>query len=228
MKNIKAICLDLDDTLWDVGPVIVRAEIVLYEWLGRHYPRVTELFSPDDIRGVRATAGQEHPEKLHDLSWLRRETYQRLARRAGYPPEMADAAFEVFQTARNQVSLFDDVLPVLETLVHRRPLLALTNGNADLEVIGLAHFFHYSFTAAELGVAKPDPAVFREVAYRSGMAAGDIVYVGDDPRMDVVAARRAGMRAIWVNRRGVDWPDDVGEPGHEVRDLRGLLELLAS
>lgn len=226
MRHIKAICLDLDDTLWDLGPVIGRAETILYEWMGQHYPHVTELYSVEDIRELRGRMASDHLARCHDMSWLRRETYRRMARHAGYSAAMADEAFAVFQAARNQVALFDDVLPALDTLVSSHLLLTLTNGNADLEIIGIARYFEHSFSAEDLGVAKPDPAIFREVSRRSGLPAGDIVHVGDDPHKDVVAARVAGMEAVWVNRRGAEWPDDIGDRGHEIRDLHGLLPLL--
>ncbi len=37
--------------------------------------------------------------------------------------------------------LFDDVLPALDWLSARYPIAAITNGNSDLDIIGLKHFF---------------------------------------------------------------------------------------
>lgn len=228
MKQVAAVCLDLDDTLWEVAPVIERAESVFYAWLGDNYPAVTELFSAEDIRELRGSIADEYPDRHHDLAWLRRRTYQRMAATADCSDDMVEAAFAVFQVARNQVSLFDDVLPVLEVLSRQRGLYALTNGNACLHTIGLSGFFEHIFTAAELGSAKPDPQIFQEVCRRSGLAAREIVHVGDDPHRDVAAALGVGMRAVWVNRRAAVWPDDAGPPAPEVRDLYGLLDLLGA
>ena len=44
VNGIRTITLDLDDTLWEIHPVIRRAEKRLYEWLGERYPRITEMF----------------------------------------------------------------------------------------------------------------------------------------------------------------------------------------
>ena len=54
MDNIRTITIDLDDTLWEIHPVIMRAEQRLYEWLGENYPRITEMYEPADLRDVRA------------------------------------------------------------------------------------------------------------------------------------------------------------------------------
>jgi putative hydrolase of the HAD superfamily len=226
MKQVAAVCLDLDDTLWEIAPVIERAESVFYAWLGETYPDVTALFAPGDIRELRGSIAEEYPDRAHDLGWLRRRTYQRMAEAADCSDTMVTTAFAVFQAARNQVSLFEDVVPVLEVLSRQRALFALTNGNACLSTIGLSGFFEHIFTAAELGAAKPDPHVFREVCRRSGLPAQDIVHVGNDPHRDVVAPLGIGMRAVWVNRGAAVWPDAAGPPAPEVRDLYGLLDLL--
>ena len=53
VKDIRTITVDLDDTLWEIRPVIRRAERRLYEWLGEHYPRITERFSVEEMRILR-------------------------------------------------------------------------------------------------------------------------------------------------------------------------------
>ena len=54
MQNIRTITLDLDDTLWAIGPVIARAERRLQDWLSANYPRVPECFSRDEIFALKA------------------------------------------------------------------------------------------------------------------------------------------------------------------------------
>ena len=71
MRHIRAICFDLDDTLWDMGPVIPRAEQRLYTWFGEHYPRVVEHYSVEKLHRLRREVGERHPELIHDLSSLR-------------------------------------------------------------------------------------------------------------------------------------------------------------
>jgi putative hydrolase of the HAD superfamily len=52
------------------------------------------------------------------------------------------------------------------------------------------------------------------------------VYVGDDPHLDVEGARSAGMQAIWIDREGAEWPEQIAPPAYTVRSLTELVELL--
>ena len=53
MGALRAIIFDLDNTLWDVGPVILRAEHAMFDFLAARYPRVTERHDLDSMRDVR-------------------------------------------------------------------------------------------------------------------------------------------------------------------------------
>ena len=75
-------------------------------------------------------------------------------------------------------------------------------------------------------MAKPDVAIFRTVSQRLGLDPAEIVHAGDHPQNDVVAARQAGMHAVWVNRVGARWPAEFPAPEHVVSDLSGLADLL--
>jgi putative hydrolase of the HAD superfamily len=73
--------------------------------------------------------------------------------------------------------------------------------------------------SAEVGVAKPDPAIFRTALERLGAKAGDAVHVGDSVEHDVAGARAAGLEAVFVARNGAQAPDGV----RVVTSLDGLL-----
>jgi putative hydrolase of the HAD superfamily len=63
--------------------------------------------------------------------------------------------------------------------------------------------------SAEVGVAKPDPAIFRTALERLGASAGDAVHVGDSVEHDIAGARAAGLEAVFVARNGAQAPDGV-------------------
>ncbi|HSR72468.1 MAG TPA: HAD-IA family hydrolase [Kiloniellales bacterium] len=222
----KAIAFDLDDTLWSCDDVIERAERALYAWLGEHYPAITDEFGLEDMRSVRHEAMAREPALAADLSALRRHTLRWHARRAAYDEALAERALDVFLAERNRVQLYEDVLPVLEHLSARTPLVALTNGNADLGRIGLDHLFAVRLSAADVGAAKPHPAMFHAACERLALRPGDLVHVGDDPHRDVHAARRFGARTVWVNRVAADWPDGVPRAHHEIVTLEPLPQLV--
>jgi 2-haloalkanoic acid dehalogenase type II len=226
MLEVQAIIFDLDDTLWEVGPVIVRAEHAMFDFLCERYPRVVERHTLESMRDLRARMALDHPQMRHDFTWLRLESLRRHAREAGYGESLAEEAFAIFYRARNEVALYDDVLPALERLHRRFRLFAVSNGNADLRVIGIARFFERALGAREAGVLKPDPRIFARLLADAGVACERAVHVGDDALADVEGARRAGVTPIWINRAGITWPGGLEPPVHVVRSLVDLVELL--
>jgi len=228
MRHIRAIFFDLDDTLWDMHEVIPQAEQCLYDWFLKYYPRVTEKYTPERLHRLRFEVGARFPELRHDLSMLRMKLLRQVFLDSGYAENGATDAFEVFQQARNQVTLFADVLPVLRELSISHRLFALTNGNASLEAIGIMKWFEAQIGARDLGVAKPDSDFFSRAMERSGLPPGEALHVGDHPENDIRAARKAGMTTLWLNRKGQDWMLDDCEPHHELSDLQLLPELLRS
>jgi len=199
--QLRALTLDLDDTLWPIMPTIARAEATLQSWLERHAPRTAAAHDIDAMRRLRAQVALDSPQWSHDLSALRRESIRRALAAAEDDPALADEAFEVFFAERQRVDCFDDVLPALERLAGRYTLLALTNGNADLERVGLATWFRGGFLGArEFGFAKPDARIFLAACERLGCAPGEVLHVGDDPVLDVAGAQGAGLHAGWIER----------------------------
>ncbi len=227
LNDIRTITLDLDDTLWEIHPVIKRAEQALYDWLSETYPRITELYQPGDLRDVRSQVIAEFDDRAHDLTFLRRTVLGRVASAAGYGGGFIDDAFGVFDAVRNDVELFPEVVPTLESLRDRYKLIAVTNGNANLDTIGIAHLFHDVVTATKAGAAKPARQVFDLAVKVGGASRGQTLHVGDHPEYDVDGARNAGLRTVWVNRSANVWPEHFAMPDIEVThigELPGRLE----
>jgi putative hydrolase of the HAD superfamily len=224
--KVRAICFDLDNTLWDVWPVIVRAEQKMYDFLSQRYPRVVANMTLEMMRKAREQTAAAHPQMRHDFTFLRKQTLREHAREFGYAEAMVEEAFDAFIQARNEVELYEDVLPALEQLGQRYRLFTASNGNADLGKIGIAHFFERTIAARHVGALKPDPAIFRKVIEGTDLEPHEVVYVGDDPQLDVAGARGAGMQAIWIDRQGSDWPPEIPPATYTVRTLAELAQLL--
>jgi putative hydrolase of the HAD superfamily len=198
----KAILFDLDDTLWPIAPVILQAEQTLHTWLAEHAPRVAERYTIDALRQARLELLAQRPEFQFDLGALRRAGLLEAFEEAGEDLAKVEHAMIEFFAARNAVVPYDDVLPGLLRLKGRLLIGSVSNGNADLQTIGLSHHFKVSVAAHQLGTAKPDSAIFHAACRELGVAPQDAVYVGDDILLDVLGAQRAGMRAVWMNRNG--------------------------
>lgn len=226
MLPIRAICFDLDNTLWDVWPVIRRAEQAMYDFLLARYPQAVATMTIESMREARMRVALEHPQMAHDFSFLRRQALRQQALASGCAETMAEEAFDVFLRARNEIELYGDTRPALELLRQRYRLFSASNGNADLTRIGLAHFFERSIAAREVGALKPDPVVYWKVIEGTDLTPHEVLFIGDDPELDVDGARRAGMLPVWINRDDAIWPHGLPPPLYSVKNLHELAHLL--
>jgi HAD superfamily hydrolase (TIGR01549 family) len=225
--RIRAISIDLDDTLWPIWPTIERAERALAQWLIDYAPATARLYAtPGALREARNHLQSTRPDLSSDLSALRRESIRHVLLQAGDDPELAEPAFDVFFDERQRVQLFEDAMPALEWLSTRFPVVALSNGNADVHRVGLGHHFHAALSAREFGVGKPDPRIFHAAAGAAGVLAGEVLHIGDDPHLDVLGGLGAGMQVAWVNRAGAAWEHAPLHPHTTVADLMALCEQL--
>ena len=231
VAQIQAISFDLDDTLWPIGPTIERAEAALHAWLTVHSPMTAALFSSAealrDIREyIRVELPKKKPELKHDLGAVRLEAIRLAMYRAGENPLLAKQAYQVFYAARNKVDLFSSCREVLSALSARYPLAALSNGNADIQSVGLGEYFKVAVSAREAKMAKPDSRIFDLTAQKLGVHNAHVLHVGDDATTDCLGAWRAGMQTVWVNRSDALWLHDAPQPV-TVSSLTELLTLLS-
>jgi putative hydrolase of the HAD superfamily len=223
---VHAITLDLDDTLWPFAPIGERIERVLDAWMREHSPATAVRFPAAEMRALRNRVCVENPHLVHDLGALRRLTLERALAESGGDPALADAAYEAFYEARNQVECYPDAIAALERIAARVPVAALTNGNADLARIGLDHHFRFALGAREHGAAKPEAGIFLAACTRLGCAPAHVLHVGDDVELDVLGAARAGLRSCWINRGGLDWPHADAQPDLHFDSLAALADWL--
>jgi len=212
---IKAISLDLDDTLWPIWPVIARAERRLQDWLRPQAPQTADFLANEPKRqALRQEVLADMPHIGHDLRTLRTELLRRALSTHQEDTQLVQAAYEVFMSERNRVELYEDARPALDFLQSRFPLVALSNGNADLNRVGLGHYFQAGLSAQTFGVGKPDGRFFHAAAEAVDVQPNEVLHIGDDAALDVVGALKAGMQAVWINRPGHPWPlhEDEQEP----------------
>lgn len=226
MLEIRAITLDLDDTLWPIEPVINIAEERLFNWMSEYCPRVTQNHSLESLMQLRAQLTEQRPDLAHDLTEQRKLFLaQLIVERHGYHPHYADLAMEKFLTHRNEVEFFPDALPFLEIASKNFPIISISNGNADLSRIGINRLFCDHVSSREVGVAKPDTRIFFEACQRLAYKPSEVLHIGDHPTQDILGAAKAGMKTAWVNRTGIIWENEQ-HADIEVSSLEEILELL--
>jgi len=225
---IEVIGFDLDDTLWAVTPVIIRAEKLLNAWLVETAPDLK--YDVVSMRELRHEILEKQPSLARKITELRRQIIVRalVNSHVAQAEEIADQAIEVFLAARNQVEFFDGALEVLNRLDATHRLGALSNGNADIHRLGLSHLFDFAFSAEDVGAAKPDPALFERALSHTDVDPHRMVYVGDDPLLDVDAAKQVGLKTVWLDHGkkpvGISQPDITI---FNIRELPGAIDALS-
>ena len=219
---IQVIAFDLDDTLWDVSPVIIRAESILANWLEEEVPVYTyepsklktireALLNADPTLGYRLTAFRQRLIETSLLSYLDEKS----------AASHAEGAMEIFLAARNEVEFFEGALDTLRNIAQSFQLGAITNGNADIDRIGLNEYFNFAFSAEQVGAPKPAPDLFHAALAYTGCEPRQMVYVGDDPIKDIDAANEVGLRTIWMKSK-VRSLEGKSHPDETINDIRAL------
>jgi HAD superfamily hydrolase (TIGR01549 family) len=226
MPKLKVITFDLDNTLWDVERVIVKAERLMRAWLAEQVPEYAERFSPEAIFELRTDVVARAPELKHDLSKLREQVLFEAIQRCGYEQSQArqhaQHAFGLFYEARHDVEFFDGALEALAELADQYVLGALTNGNADFQKLKLDDYFSFGYSSASVGASKPQPHMFHAALEHTGASAAETVHVGDNLVDDIHGAAEVGMHTIWVNLTGAKPPTDTATPTTTVNQVRDI------
>ena len=156
---------------------------------------------------------------------------------AGYRDAgLLDTVLQLEQrAAARQFTAFDDVAGLRDaTTAAGIPVALVTNGASDsqrgkLAAAGITSWFAGLAISGELGVAKPDPAVFAPALATVDASAGDrgVWHVGDNLAADVAGANAAGITSVWLNRAGAARGVDDAVPALEVTGLTALLPHLS-
>jgi HAD superfamily hydrolase (TIGR01549 family) len=201
---LKLITLDLDNTLWNVTPTLIRAEKMLASWVNNNVPEAKPFYQKENLTSLRQQFNKQHPDKKYFPTIMRKTLLKQCFLQSGLSNSKAEdtmeAAFSIFIKERNNVDFFPETLDILKTLSKQYPIIALTNGNADLSLIGIEDFFTAHFSAESTGKPKPDTRMFIEALATTKNKAVHTLHIGDHPTEDIQAASSLGMYTMWFNQ----------------------------
>ncbi|MBB5155416.1 HAD family hydrolase [Saccharopolyspora phatthalungensis] len=218
LGQIKAVCLDVDDTLLNserasrhglrelVGSD--RAWPVWQRTTDRHYARFVTNEIDFDAMCIERTQAffAAFGEELDPAEAARRETLRMAAMQQAW-------------------GLYDDALPCLDWLrASGLQLAVITNAPSAYQrkkigAVGLADTFDTLIISDEIGVAKPDERIFHTACDALGLDPEEVVHVGDKLDTDALGATRAGLHGVWLNR------DEARAPAAHVPTITSLYEL---
>jgi len=117
--------------------------------------------------------------------------------------------------------LYEGTHELLQMLKGSHKLAAITNGNADLQLIGIAHYFDDIQRATLSNPPKPASDMFDACCRNLGIASAELLHVGDNPETDVIGGHLAGALTVWFNQSGEPWPEHLNSPDVCSADFRG-------
>ena len=204
-RQPSAITIDALGTLLELLPPAPRLRAGLRERFG------LDVSDAEAGRAMRAEIGfyRAHLHLGRDqagLDELRRRCAEVLRDALAAPQLDLDAVTEVLLAAI-RFEPYPDAVPALGALrAAGLRLVAASNWDVSvheqLERTGLRPLLDGAVSSAEVGAAKPDPAILLRALEIAGARPGDAWHVGDDLEADVGGARAAGIRPVLVDRDG--------------------------
>ena len=231
-QPVKALSFDLDDTLYDNEPIIQRAEAQLLTFL-QQFPECQHTDS-SFWRKAKNIAVLNNPQLTQDMSQWRQASLEVGLRECGLRgaalTRLAEQAFYEFYRARSDFNVSETVQQTLKILAQQLPLVAITNGNVDVDSIGLSGVFQQVFHARADQPMKPSPIMFERCASALKLPPQQILHVGDNLEKDVWGALQVGFKTAWLAvNRDMDLRQEPAAllPDVQLQDISELLELVS-
>lgn len=200
--KVRAMTFDLDDTLYDNREVILTTVRKTHQALQEFHPDLRDI-SLKEYETAREEIKHHQPETVHDVTAWREKAVFRVMQKAGLPEALcrqgATHVMSVFSAWRSEVTMPQSTHDTLKYLAQRIPLAAITNGNADPDLMGIAGYFRFILRAGPHGRSKPAEDMYRLAEEKLQIPAAEILHVGDDLTTDVVGSLRSGFQSCWIN-----------------------------
>lgn len=232
----KGVLLDFDETLFDnswVPASVERTCAAVANALG--------AVGEEELLAANTRAWLAYWPAVERRCWVgemdmldvSREAWRRSLSDCGCDDvELVDLAFETHQAIGREMSrVFDDVHGFLRVLHDAGIVTALvTNSSAraqraKLATVGLDSAFTTVVISGDIGIAKPDPRIFRIAVKRLALEPPEVWHIGDSLTTDVAGARAAGIESVWLNRTGRARGSGDPLPDREVESLNEVTEL---
>ena len=226
-KKIKLITFDLDDTLWDNYPTIIKAERETRKWIEGEVGKI-EWGDFNDFLSLRDQLIKDDKSIAWDISKLRKEIFRKKLSHVTsekYRDNIVDKAFEIFISKRHDVKFFDGVKNAIRDLSKKYILGVLTNGNANIYKFDIGEYFEFSISSLEAKDSKPNRAHFDMALTKvKDITFDNMLHIGDHQINDMYAANKLGIDCLWFNINN-GWEQRFEKPD-EFSDWNKLLRVI--
>lgn len=234
MRHYKTLFIDLDNTLYDFSGNSREAYIAVYNLLDydrwfRSFEHYYEIYEEYNLR-LWALYAEGKITKEH----LNAERYSHPLRVVGAPdPEAIGAQF--WDEAMKRLPLGSRLMPhAKEILTYLRPkykMYILSNGFTELQSrkmqsAGIAHYFDGMILSEDIGVNKPNPAIFTHALQVAESTAEESLMIGDNYEVDIEGAQRVGIDQVFYNISKKDLNPEHPQPTFTITSLLELKKIL--
>ena len=220
----KAVLMDADDTLFDFGAGNRNAVNQLMDEIGYQHPdRFDQYQEINHACWAALERGEMTQAELQVIRWAR------FLEKYDLDHDAVKTADRFVEILGNQVILLPYALDVMKFIAARMPVVILTNGITAVQKSRMAQsaireYISGLVISQEVGISKPDPAIFQHALNLLGMRPDEVLMIGDSPTSDILGANNAGIDACWYNPKGKSLPEGV-HTKYEIHDLRQLTGL---
>jgi len=227
-RQITAISFDGDATLWDFERVMRHSLSITLEELRRHVRggAVAE-FTVDTMIDIRNAVANELKGRTVNLEEVRLQAFKRTLEFVGCATDSLAANLNALYLKHRfeDIELYPDVIDVLDFLASRFTLGLISNGNGYPERCGLPDRFSFVVFSQDVGVEKPNPAIFATACSKAGCTPAELLHVGDSLKTDVAGANSFGAVSVWLNRNCIENSTDI-KPDYEIQSLTDLVGIV--
>ncbi len=227
LEQIKVLSFDADGTLWDFIKVMKHSLKYVLEAIQEIDPESASLLDIDKMIRIRNKVANDLRGIIINLEEIRlrafRETLQVIKRPND---ELAKYLNEVYLKHRfEDIELYEDVLPTLNSLKKKYTLGILSNGNSYPELCGLDEMFQFTVFSQDYGIEKPDSLIFEVALKEANCTKQQIIHIGDSLESDIAGANNAGIQCVWLNREEKKNTTNL-RINYEITSLSELLDFL--
>lgn len=230
LQPFKAISFDLDDTLYHNGPIMEVTEAKMARYFDALLSaKIPGSFNFDFWLPYRNELLLAQPELIHDVGALREAGYALGLQHLGYSLEAAKQisvqAQAYFNVCRSDFSVPQTSHDLLKALQSKYPLIAISNGNANTQSLGIDHYFTKIYHAGKGNKQKPDPDMFHRACEHLKIKPSELLHVGDCGYSDIYGAHQAGCQSAWISTYNIGKPLKV-LPNIDISNINDLHSLL--